>query len=65
MAGLCNDLKMETVPFPKEYKEIDIGNFYAESARFHQDSGWVPQVSLYDGLVRTIEYFKKYKDYYL
>lgn len=65
LAGLCNDLKMETVPFPKEYKEIDIGNFYAESARFHQDSGWVPQVSLYDGLVRTIEYFKKYKDYYL
>ncbi|MEI4801447.1 NAD-dependent epimerase/dehydratase family protein [Bacillus sp. NPDC077411] len=65
LAEICGDLKIETVPFPKEYKEIDIGDFYAESTRFHQESGWVPQVNLYDGLVRTIEYFRKYKDYYL
>lgn len=64
-AELCNNLNIEIVSFPKEYQKIDIGDFYAESVRFQEDSRWVPEVNLYDGLAKTMEYFKKYKDYYL
>jgi UDP-glucose 4-epimerase len=53
------------VPWPPEKKAIDIGSFYADSSRFHETVGWAPQVTLRDGLTRTIEYYRANIEHYL
>jgi UDP-glucose 4-epimerase len=41
-------------PFPDDIRRIDIGDYYASYERFHALTGWRPQVSLADGLERTL-----------
>lgn len=48
----------EIVPFPKEREVIDIGNYYGDFSSIERDLGWVPQISLDEGLRSTLEYFK-------
>ena len=40
------------VPFPPERKRIDIGDFYADTAKIRKRLGWEPRVPLRDGLAR-------------
>ncbi len=42
------------VPFPPERKRIDIGDFYADTARMRKTLGWAPRVALRDGLAETV-----------
>ena len=51
--------------WPAEKKAIDIGSFYSDSAKFRQATGWRPQVSLRDGLSRTIAYYREHLPRYL
>ncbi|MBN2031164.1 GDP-mannose 4,6-dehydratase [bacterium] len=53
------------VPFPEERKKIDIGDFYSDYSKFKKATGWIPKVTLQEGLKRTIQYYETYKDYYL
>lgn len=53
------------VEWPEEKKKIDIGSFYADSSRFIRASGWQPQVTLEDGLARTLRYYEAHLDKYL
>lgn len=52
------------VPFPKELKAIDIGDYYADYRRIQSTIGWHPRVGLWEGLTRTLEYFTTYKEHY-
>ena len=56
---------LELVPFPEERKKIDIGDFYGDSSKLQQDSGWTPKVSLKDGLKEMVDFYKVNKNYYL
>lgn len=56
------EFEYELVPFPKEHKIIDIGDYYGDFSLFHRETGWKPEVSLEEGLKRTVEYFKLHKD---
>jgi len=56
---------VELIPFPEERKKIDIGDFYGSYQKFHNDTGWEPQVGLEKGLRLMIDYYKKYKESYL
>ena len=53
------------VDWPAEKKVIDIGSFYADSSRFAEASGWRPQVSLREGLARTLAYYREHLPHYL
>lgn len=53
------------VEWPPEKKAIDIGSFYADSTKFRETVGWTPQVSLRDGLARTIQYYREHLTRYL
>ncbi len=53
------------VAWPAEKKAIDIGSFYADSSLFKQKAGWTPQVSLADGLARTLAYYRAHLTHYL
>ena len=51
--------------FPEERKKIDIGDYYSQDARIHEELGWHPVVSLEEGLRRTLAYFSQRLERYL
>ena len=53
------------VPFPPERKKIDIGDFYADTARVRAALGWEPKVPLRTGLADTIAWYRRHKEHYL
>jgi UDP-glucose 4-epimerase len=57
--------RVKYVPWPPDKKAIDIGDFYADSSKFRQATGWTPAVSLREGLTRTIAYYREHFDKYV
>ena len=57
--------KVETVPFPEDRKKIDIGDFYGNSDKLSQATGWKPKTALEDGLRDMVRYYQKNREYYL
>lgn len=53
------------VEWPPEKKVIDIGSFYADSSKFAARVDWHPQVSLREGLTRTVAYYREHLPRYL
>jgi dTDP-glucose 4,6-dehydratase/UDP-glucose 4-epimerase len=58
--GSCSRL----MPFPPDRKSIDIGDYYGDFSLIHHELGWSPLISLVEGLRRTIDYYRAYKNYY-
>ncbi len=52
------------IPFPSERKKIDIGDYYGDFRKISSKLGWEPKTSLKEGLVHTLEYYKKFSKYY-
>jgi UDP-glucose 4-epimerase len=52
------------VPFPPEKKSIDVGSVYSSAAKFNFATGWRARVPIEEGLVRTVEYYQRYREYY-
>jgi UDP-glucose 4-epimerase len=57
--------RVEYVPWPAEKKAIDIGNFYADSSRFREATGWTPRVPLAEGLRRTVAFYREHYNRYV
>jgi UDP-glucose 4-epimerase len=53
------------VPFPPERKRIDIGDFYADTAKARRLLGWEPKVALRDGLAGTLAFYRAHQERYL
>jgi UDP-glucose 4-epimerase len=53
------------VPFPEDRKAIDIGHYYGSFDKIKTDLGWQPQVSLREGLERTLSYYKDHLCHYV
>ena len=54
----------ELMPFPKDRKKIEIGDYIADCSKIRNTVGWEPKVTLEQGLKRTFEYYEKYKEHY-
>jgi UDP-glucose 4-epimerase len=54
----------QIVPFPKDRKAIDIGDFYADYRKIRAKLGWRPTVPLEEGLRRTIDYYRHSAHHY-
>lgn len=52
------------VPFPSERKKIDIGNYYGDFNKIQSILGWEPKIPLKEGLNATLDYYRKYGEYY-
>ncbi|MDP3175691.1 MAG: NAD-dependent epimerase/dehydratase family protein, partial [Phenylobacterium sp.] len=48
-----------TREFPAERARIDIGDYYADDSAFRAATGWSPQVSIEDGVARSIDWFRE------
>jgi len=57
--------KFEVHEFPAERKKIDIGDYYSDFSSIKSCLGWQPQVSLREGLQRTLTYYRKHGQAYL
>jgi UDP-glucose 4-epimerase len=53
------------VPFPPERKRIDIGDFYADTAKIRGALGWAPAVALRTGLEATLAFYGAHQAQYL
>jgi UDP-glucose 4-epimerase len=47
------------VEWPADKKRIDIGSFYSDSSKFASVTGWRPEVSLEEGLRRTVAFYRE------
>jgi UDP-glucose 4-epimerase len=47
-----------TREFPADRAPIDIGSYHANDTAFRTATGWAPQVSLDEGLKRTLEWYR-------
>ena len=51
--------------FPTDRKKIDIGDYWSDWNVINKLLGWKPQITLNEGLERTIKYYKDNLDYYI
>jgi UDP-glucose 4-epimerase len=68
LAHLLMDLgiqgRYEMVPFPRERRVIDIGDYYGDFSKIRTCLGWEPRVRLRDGLQRTVAYYREHHQHY-
>ena len=57
--------RVEYIDWPAEKKAIDIGDFYADSSKFRETTGWTASTPLDDGLRATIAYYRQHFDRYV
>lgn len=56
--------RYEFVAFPPERKAIDIGDYYSDFTKIKDALGWVPQISLKEGLRRSLDYYSSHYSHY-
>jgi nucleoside-diphosphate-sugar epimerase len=52
------------VPFPADRKAIDIGDYYSDFSRIRDELGWSPTVTLEDGVLRSLDFFRRHRSDY-
>jgi UDP-glucose 4-epimerase len=65
LVELAGSGRYRFVEWPAEKRAIDIGSFYADSTLFKKRTGWAPNVSLHDGLARTLAYYREHLTRYI
>lgn len=51
--------------FPEDRKRIDIGDYYSDFSLIQKELGWQPQVSLREGLLRTLAFYRGHLEHYV
>ena len=50
--------------FTQERREVEPGDYYTDISKIKGMLGWQPQVSLREGLEKSIQFYRTYKSYY-
>lgn len=56
--------KWEYAEFSPERKAQEPGSFYSDVSKIERIVGWKPSTTLEDGLAKTVDYYRKYRDMY-
>lgn len=64
MIELAGTGRYTLVPWPEGRKNISINNYYGDYRKIQRMLGWQPTTSAQEGLNRTIEFYRKYKEHY-
>ena len=56
--------RIKNVPWPSNYLNVETGDYVTDITKVKENLKWFPRIDLNDGIVRTFEYYKKFKEYY-
>ncbi len=56
--------RFRIAPFPDDRKRIDVGSVYSSCELARRILGWQPTTDLLDGLQRTVEFYRRYREHY-
>jgi UDP-glucose 4-epimerase len=56
--------RKEHVPWPEDYESNETGDYIADTTKIKEATGWEPQVSLAEGVRRTVEYYRQNRQHY-
>jgi UDP-glucose 4-epimerase len=56
--------KIKYVKWPSDYLNVETGDYITDITKIKNYLNWSPGFDLKDGIKRTVEYYKKYKEYY-
>jgi UDP-glucose 4-epimerase len=65
---MCHGIKgasWNLVPFPKDRKAIDVGDFICDYSSFSSAFGWEPKIKFEEGIKRSLEYFQSELEHYI
>ena len=65
LAALAPQVCIGEREFPADRLAIDIGSYCADFSAIRNELGWSPRVNLREGLERTLEFYRRHKDWYL
>jgi UDP-glucose 4-epimerase len=57
--------RIEMVPYPDEWKAIEIGDIYCSIDKIRNMLNWIPQMALRDGIRKTAEFYRNKLQEYL
>ncbi|GAI58318.1 unnamed protein product, partial [marine sediment metagenome] len=55
---------IKLVPWPRNYENIETGDYISDISSISRATGFCPCVSLTEGIKKTVEYYKNNKDFY-
>jgi len=64
VASFLPNAKEVHLEWPKDSAFVETGDYITDISKISRRLGWKPQVSLEEGIERTISYYQKYKDKY-
>jgi UDP-glucose 4-epimerase len=56
--------RVDFTEFTPERKEVEPGDYYTDISKIKRVVGWEPKTSLDEGIRRTVEFYRNYKDQY-
>ena len=65
---MCHEIKgasWNLIPFPKDRKAIDVGDFICDYSSFSSAFGWEPKIKFEEGIKRSLEYFRSELEHYI
>jgi UDP-glucose 4-epimerase len=57
--------KIDPQPWPKNYENVETGDYISNIDKIKGDTGWMPKVEFEEGLRRTLEYYKTRLEKYI
>lgn len=56
--------RYKLVPWPEMYSKIDVGDYEADCSKIQRLLGWQPQITMEEGLRKTVAFYRKHKAHY-
>lgn len=53
------DIHFEFVPWPKDYLEVETGDYITDTTRIHHETGWKPGISIEEGIKLSIQHYRE------
>jgi UDP-glucose 4-epimerase len=64
LVEICSTGAWEFAPFSPERKAQEPGDFYSDITKIRRLVGWQPATGLKEGLQRTVDYYRAYREHY-